>query len=36
MHDLIAVITVKIFILAVFVMGMASLGMELYNGALPL
>jgi len=36
MRDLIAVIILKLFILAVFVMGMASLAMELYNGTLPL
>lgn len=34
--EYIAVILAKVFILTVFVMGMVSLGIELYNGTLPL
>ena len=36
MGDYIAVVIAKVFIVAVFVMGMISLGMELYTGSLPL
>jgi hypothetical protein len=36
MSDYIAVFVAKVFILAVFAMGMVSLGMEIYNGTLPL
>ena len=34
--DYIAVRMAQVFIVAVFVMGMISLGMELYTGSLPL
>jgi hypothetical protein len=34
--DIYAVIFAKVFILTVFVMGMVSLAIELYNGTLPL
>jgi hypothetical protein len=34
--DIYAVILAKGFIIALFVMGMVSLAMELYNGTLPL
>ena len=36
MGDYIAVRMAQVFIVAVFVMGMISLGMELYTGSLPL
>lgn len=36
MGDYIAVIMAKVFIIAVFIMGMIGLGMELYTGRLPL
>ena len=36
MGDYIAVRHVQVFIVAVFVMGMVSLGIELYTGRLPL
>jgi len=36
MSDYIAVIMAKVFIVAVFAMGMISLGIELYTGTLPL
>ena len=36
MGDYIAVVMAKVFILAVFVMGMIGLGIELYTGSLPL
>jgi hypothetical protein len=34
--DYIAVIMTKVFIVAVFAMGMIGLGIELYTGSLPL
>jgi hypothetical protein len=36
MGDYIAVVMAKTFILIAFVMGMISLGIELYTGSLPL
>ena len=36
MGDYIAVRMAQVFIVAVFVMGMISLGIELYTGSLPL
>ena len=36
MDDYIAVVMAKTFILIAFVMGMISLGIELYTGSLPL
>jgi len=36
MGDYIAVRIAQVFIVAVFVMGMISLGIELYTGSLPL
>lgn len=36
MGDYVAVIMAKVFILAAFVIGMISLGIELYTGSLPL
>jgi len=36
MSDYVAVIMAKVFIVTVFTMGMISLGIELYQGTLPL
>jgi len=36
MSDYIAIIMAKVFILALFAMGMISLGIDLYTGRLPL